>query len=204
MQWVLRELPRFLQEHKALERLHEEADWLVACAWRVGDSVEVDMDLDIHGKLYGVTLTYPDLFPETPAYIRPRDASQQWSFHQHGPGGSFCLEWRADNWDRAITGADLAKSLHRLLAAETHPEKPVRVPSAHHMSEGQRLRSSEHRLVCTSGLLAALTDIPNNAHRKLRKTSLLHIPATVAFISQLERSDGEMEKIADLPSGVST
>ena len=204
MQWALRDLLRFLQEHKDLERLQKEADWLVACAWRIDATVEVDMDFEIHGKPYQVTLTYPDLFPETPAYIRPRDASQQWSIHQYGPGGSFCLEWRADNWQRNVTGADLAQSLYRLLTAETHPEQPARVPSAHHLTEGQKLRSSEHRLVCTPGLLAALAIIPDNVHRKLRKTSVLHVPATVAFISKFEAADSEMANIGDLPSGVSS
>ncbi len=98
---------------------------------------------------------------------------------------------------------ELARSAHRLLAAEKHPEHPVRVPSAHHLTEGQKLRSSEHRLVCTSGLLAALAAIPNDSYRSLRKTSILHIPATVAFISTIEAADGEMVKIDDLPSGVS-
>lgn len=204
MQWVLRDLPRFLQEHKDLERLQKEADWLVACAWRIDADVEVDMDFEIHGNPYQVTLTYPDLFPETPAYIRPRDASQQWSIHQYGPGGSFCLEWRADNWQRSVTGADLAQSLYRLLTTETHPEQPARVPSAHHLTEGQKLRSSEYRLVCTPGLLAALAIMPDHVHRKLRKTSVLHIPATVAFISKLEAADSEMANIDDLPSGVSS
>jgi hypothetical protein len=204
MQWALRDLPRFLHEHKDFEQLHKEADWLVACAWRIDAAVEVDMDLEIHGKSYAVTLTYPDLFPETPAYIRPRDASQQWSIHQYGPGGSFCLEWRADNWQRSVTGADLAKSLHRLLTAETHPEQPVRVPSAHYLTEGQKMRSSEHRLVCTPGLLTALAVVPDNSHRSLRKTSLLHAQARVAFISKLAAADGEMAKIDDLPSGVSS
>mgnify|MGYP000458434548 FL=1 len=165
MQWALRDLPRFLQEHKDFEQLHKEADWLVACAWRIDAAVEVDMDLEIHGKSYAVTLTYPDLFPETPAYIRPRDASQQWSIHQYGPSGSFCLEWRADNWQRSVTGADLAKSLHRLLTAETHPEQPVRVPSTHYLTEGQKMRSSEHRLVCTPRLLTALAVVPDNSVR---------------------------------------
>ena len=58
MQWALRDLPRFLQEHKDLERLQKEADWLVACAWRIDAAVEVDMDFEIHGKPYQVTLTY--------------------------------------------------------------------------------------------------------------------------------------------------
>jgi ThiF family len=206
MQWVLRDPSRFLQERKDLEELHKEGDWLVACAWRVDADlvVEVDMDFHIHGKPYAVTLTYPDLFPETPAYIRPRDPSQQLSNHQYGPGGSLCLEWRADNWERHVTGADLARSAHRLLTAEKHPEQPVRVPSAHYLTEGQKLRSSEHRLVCTFGLLEVLATIPNNSCRSLRKTSVLHIPATVAFISKLEAASGEMVKIDDLPSGVSS
>lgn len=206
MQWVLRDPSRFLQERKDLEQLQKEADWLVAYAWRVDADlvVEVDMDFEIHGKSYAATLTYPDLFPETPAYIRPRDASQQWSNHQYGPGGSLCLEWRADNWERHVTGADLARSAHRLLAAEKHPEQPVRVPSAHHLTEGQKLRSSGHRLVCTLGLLEILATIPNNSFRSLRKTSVLHIPATVAFISKIEAADGEMVEINDLPSGVSS
>jgi hypothetical protein len=206
MQWALRDPSRFLQERKDLETLQKEADWLLACAWRVDAElvVEVDMDFAIHGKSYAVTLTYPDLFPETPAYIRPRDTAQQWSNHQHGPGGSLCLEWRADNWQRHITGADLARSAHRLLAAEKHPEQPVRVPSAHQLTEGQKLRSSEHRLVCTSGLLAALATIPNNSYRSLRKVSLLHIPARVAFITNLEAANSEMVKIDDLPSGICT
>ncbi len=206
MRWALRDPSRFLQERKDLEQLQKEADWLVACAWRAGADfvVEVDMDFEIHGKPYAVTLTYPDLYPETPAYIRPRDTSQQWTNHQFGPGGSLCLEWRPDNWEPRVTGADLTRSAHRLLSAEKHPEQPVRVPSAHYLTEGQKLRSSEHRLVCTSGLLAALATIPNNSYRSLQKTSILHIPATVAFISKLEASDGEMVKINDLPSGVSS
>lgn len=206
MQWVLRDPSRFLQERKDLEQLQKEANWLVACAWRVDADlvVEVDMDFEIHGKPYAVTLTYPDLFPETPAYIRPRDRSQQLSNHQYGPGGSLCLDWRADNWERHVTGADLARSAHHLLAAEKHPEQPVRVPSAHYLTEGQKLRSSEHRLVCTSGLLAALATIPDTSYRSLWKTSVLHIPARVAFIAKLEAAGGEMVKIDDLPSGVSS
>ena len=206
MQWALRDPSRFLQERRDLEQLEKEVDWLVACAWRIDADfvVQVDMDFEIHGEPYAGTLTYPDLFPETPAYIRPRDASQQWSNHQYGPGGSLCLEWRADNWQPHVTGAELARSAHRLLAAEKHPEQPVRVPSAHHLTEGQKLRSSEHRLVCTSGLLAALATIPDNSYRSLRQTSVLHIPARVAFISKLEAADGEMVKIDDLPSGVSS
>ena len=206
MQWALRDPSRFLQERKDLEELQKEADWLAACTWRVDADlvVEVDMDFEIHGKSYPLTLTYPDLFPETPAYIRPRDASLKLSNHQYGPGGSLCLQWRADNWERHVTGADLARSAHYLLAAEKHPEQPVRVPSAHFLTEGQKLRSSEHRLVCTSGLLAAMATIPNNSYRSLRKTSILHIPATVAFISKIAAADGEMVKINDLPSGVSS
>ena len=205
MQWALRDPSRFLQERTDLEQLATEASWLRACAWRInGDLIEVDLDLEIHGITYAATLTYPDVFPETPAYIRPRDGSLRWSNHQYGPGGSLCLEWRADNWDRRVTGADLVKSAYKLVATETHPTQPARVPSAHHLTEGQKLRSSEYRLVCTPALLTALAAIQNGTHRKLRKAAILHSSTTVAFISKLEGADGQMTKIDDLPAGVST
>ena len=92
MRWLLRDPARFLHELAELEKLSTEP-WLKAVAWRLGDefAVEVDVDMEIHDSLYAMTLTYPDLFPETPAYIRPRDSAEHWSGHQYGPGGSLCL-----------------------------------------------------------------------------------------------------------------
>jgi hypothetical protein len=93
MKWALDDPTRFLLERTELDRLAKEADWLTT-AWRLDDqlTIEVDLDLKIHDRIYEATLTYPDLFPDTPAYIRPRDRSQRWTGHQYGEGGSLCLE----------------------------------------------------------------------------------------------------------------
>jgi molybdopterin/thiamine biosynthesis adenylyltransferase len=204
MEWALRNPTRFLNERAAFERLAQEVGWLTALAWRLdaGLAVEVDFDLEIHGNSYAATLTYPDLFPETPAYIWPRDASQQWSYHQYGAGGSLCLEWRADNWDSRVTGADLVRSAHTLLAIERHPDQPARVPSAHRVTLGQTMRSSQHRFVCTAGGLAAFASLPVSVQRQLRTKTLLHRSATVGFVSQIEMADGSMQDVGDLPSGI--
>ena len=204
MEWAFRDPTRFLRERSEFERLAKEVDWLAATAWRLdaGFVVEVDFELEIHGNSYEATLTYPDPFPETPAYIRPRDPSQQWSNHQYGPGGSLCLEWRADNWDSRVTGADLVRSAYKLLATERNPDQPARVPSAHHVTLGQTTRSSLHRLVCTDGMLAALSTLSAPVNLRLRVNTLLHWSTTVAFVSQIETPDGSMQDIGDLPSGI--
>ena len=147
MEWVLRYPARFLRERAEFDELAKEK-WLKALDWRLeSGSIEGDVDMEIFGITYATTLTYPELFPETRAYIRPRDRSQQWSNHQYGPGGSLCLEWRADNWDSRTTGADLVRSAFKLLASERNPNEPVRVPSAHQLSSGQTVRTNEYRLV---------------------------------------------------------
>ena len=80
MNWALRDPVRFLREQDEFEKLLKEKQWLKGLEWRIDSSLslEVEIDLDIHGTTYSAKLTYPDLFPETPAYIRPRDRSQRW------------------------------------------------------------------------------------------------------------------------------
>lgn len=152
MLWTMRDPKRFLLEREELDRLSVEVEWIEAINWRVALNpflLEVDLDLMIHGLHLRVVLTYPDAFPFTPAYIRPRDKKEFLSIHQYGPGGSFCLEWRADNWQATVTGADLVRSLYKLISSETHPENPIHVPSAHRISLGQETRSENCRLVAT-------------------------------------------------------
>src|ERR1700674_5815589 len=160
MKWALDNPTRFLLERAEFDRLDKEADWL-NLAWHLDSTltVKVDIDLKIHGRTYAGTLTYPDLFPDTPAYIRPRDSSEQWSIHQYGPGGSLCLKWRADNWDNRVTGAELVRQAYELLSTEQNPEHPGRVLSAHRETPGQAMRSQVHRLICTPDLIAALKSL---------------------------------------------
>lgn len=207
MQWLLRNPARFLQEQAELEKLSNEP-WLKALAWRLGGefAVEVDVDMEIHASLYAMTLTYPDLFPETPAYIRPRDSAEQWSGHQYGPGGSLCLEYRADNWDRQVTGADLLRSAYKLLWTERNPDKPSEVASAHRQTQGQRLQANGYRLVCTADLSVKLSSLPDTGMFRLSVKEAFHESATVMFVSELEsvNADGSMETVADLPTGITS
>lgn len=203
MKWALDNPARYLHERAELGRLDREADWLNV-AWRLDSTltVEVDIELKVHGKTYAATLTYPDLFPETPAYIRPRDSSEQWSIHQYGPGGSLCLKWRADNWDNRVTGAELVREAYELLSTEQNPEQPGRVPSEHRVTPGQAMRSKVHRLVCTHELIEALQSLPSKATIGLQTNTLLHRSATVAFVSRLTQTDGAAKDLA-LPAGLS-
>jgi molybdopterin/thiamine biosynthesis adenylyltransferase/ubiquitin-protein ligase len=203
MKWALRDPARFLHERAELERLESEVDWLQAVSWRIESdlTVKVDFDFEVHGTQYNATLTYPDLFPETPAYIRPRDETQRWTTHQYGAGGSLCLEWRADNWNSGVTGADLVRSAHKLLSSETHPEHPAPVVSAHRQTIGQEARGSERRLVLTQAIKAALAAIPDGTMRRLKAESLIHSSASVLLVREIESDSGAMEAIGDVPAG---
>ena len=207
MRWLLRDPARFLHEQAELEKLSTES-WLKALAWRLGGefAVEVNVDMEIHGSLYAMTLSYPDLFPETPAYIRPRDSAEHWSGHQYGAGGSLCLEYRADNWDRQITGADLLRSAYKLLLTERHPDKPSQVATAHRQTQGQRLQASGYRLVCTAELSGKLSSLPAVGMFRLSVKEAFHETATVVFVCELEsvNRDGSMEGVADVPAGITS
>jgi hypothetical protein len=107
-----------------------------------------------------------------------------------------CLEWRADNWERHVTGADLVKRTSPARRRK-HPSSPAR-PVRALLTEGQKLRRRAPCLHRSGGT----GHIPNNPPQPT-EDPLYCIPATVAFISKLEAADGEMVKIDDLPSGIS-
>ena len=203
MKWALRDPARFLRERTELERLESEVEWLKAASWRVEPdlTVKVDFDFEVHGTQYQATLTYPDLFPETPAYIRPRDATQRWTAHQYGTGGSLCLEWRADNWNPNVTGADLIRSAYKLLSSETHPDHPAPVASAHRLTIGQAARGSERRFIHTDAMGVSLASVPEQSSRRLKAESLLHNSATIILLREIEGDTNSMEPVADVPAG---
>ena len=76
MKWAMDDPARFLRELAEIESLENEVDWLTT-AWTTGDggSIAVDLDIAVHGRAYAGRMTYPDMFPHSPPYIRPRDAS---------------------------------------------------------------------------------------------------------------------------------
>lgn len=204
MMWVLNNPSRFLHERAELDRLEVEVDWLTT-AWRIiGDGmIEVDLDMLIHGRNYSGRMTYPDVFPNSPPYIRPRDNSERWTVHQYGAGGSLCLQWRADNWLPHVTGADIVRSAFELLSTEQHPVTPGVVSSDHRLTEGQSMRNEEYRFVATKGFLNVLFTLPQQSKLTLKTHTILNSTATVAFVSEISTTDNSMQVISDVPSGIS-
>lgn len=204
MKWALLDPKRLTLEHLQLEELSAAAEWLTASHWRINEffQLEVDFDLLVHGSSYRATLTYPDAFPNTPAYIRPRDRSELWSGHQYGEGGSLCLEWRADNWHPGVTGADLVRSAYKLLSTEQHPETPTPVQSAHRPTQGQELSGKIHRLVATPALLKFLEDVPYDVAVPIQTETILHRSARVSIVTEVGGPAGGMVRVLDIPVGV--
>jgi hypothetical protein len=161
--WWIRNPDRFKREVVAIDALRERETWLSATTARlIKDGLQLcfDFDLVINEKTFPFTLKYPSYFPEIPPIVIPRDG-RRLSEHQYGEGGELCLEYRSDNWDPSITGAMMIESSYRLLSHErpTRDERAV-VPSAHHSSLGQQLRSSSCRFLLTRAFLAHGTGLP--------------------------------------------
>lgn len=207
MKWAMDDPARFLRERGEIERLESQEDWLTT-VWTIGDGglVAVDLDFAVHGRIFAGRMTYPDMFPSSPPYIRPRDASERWSVHQYGAGGSLCLQWRADNWQPQITGADMIRSAYELLSNEQHPEQPRVVPSAHRLTAGQAMRSTSQRFVATPELFRAWLALPLPSVTAF-KTAKIYSRGTkftiVVFVPEVSDAYEVMRKVPDLPTGIS-
>jgi len=205
MKWAMDDPARFLRERAELDRLEAEEGWL-STAWRMSDegSIEVDLDMTIHGRVFAGRLTYPDTFPDSPPYICPRDKSERWSDHQYGAGGPLCLQWRADNWHPDVTGADIVRSAHELLSTEQHPELPHTVPSAHRQTEGQDMRGAGRRFVATAELLTTWMALPLPSRARLTSATVYNVGTVVMFAAKVANSQDVLQEVADLPEGVAT
>jgi molybdopterin/thiamine biosynthesis adenylyltransferase len=205
MLWALEDPGRFVRERTALESLAGEATWMMGLKWDfVEDAkLKVDVDLAIGEQTFDVELVYPHLFPDTPAFVRPRTSTARWSSHQYGLGGVLCLEWGPDNWDPEITGAELLRSTYRLLSSERGDNVlPVAVPSRHRLTFGQEVRGSVRRLVLTSAVAEYLNGVAPQTLLRMTTHSVFHESALVIFVSELSPAEGESFRPADLPSGV--
>lgn len=206
MKWAIDDPARFLRERAEVERLEREEGWLTS-AWTIGDggSIAVDIDITVHGRTYEGRLIYPDVFPNSPPFIRPRDESELWSGHQYGAGGSLCLQWRADNWQPEVTGADMIRSAHELLNTEKDPEHPQPVPSAHRLTSGQELRVARRRLVATQGLLQACCDQPMPSITDFQVVTMYSIGTSltrVLFVPEISDAFGLKHEVPDVPKGI--
>lgn len=205
MIWVMDDPTRFLAEKSELEKLESGVDWL-STSWRMLENglFVVDLTVTVYGRPFVGQMTYPATFPNSPPYIRPLDSSELWSGHQYGPGGSLCLEWRADNWQTTVTGADMVRSAYSLLSAEHHPELPHAVPSAHRQTEGQSMRVTKQRFVGTSSLRLKFLALDMQSKTALKSSTKFHGATTVRFVTELADHQGDFKPVEDIPEGVYT
>jgi molybdopterin/thiamine biosynthesis adenylyltransferase len=152
MIWWLENPTRARSERQSIADLAEGVNWLRGVHWYLsnGAALVVDFEIDHDGESVPLTMTYAEFHPNAPPIVVPRDGSRL-SNHQYGAGGNLCLEYRADNWETAITGAMMIESAHRLIAGERDVDGP-QLPSAHYVSIGQSVRGSPFRFLVTPPL----------------------------------------------------
>jgi molybdopterin/thiamine biosynthesis adenylyltransferase len=202
MEWLTKYPDRFVRECAELDKLAKEVDWLIV-SWSITpDGIEVQLDMTVHDSVYKARMGYPAVFPNAPLYIRPRDPSERWSNHQFGPGGSLCLQWRADNWNSEVTGADVIKSAYELLHTENIPVTPGVVPSAHRLTEGQSARSSIFRSIVTNDALSVIKGLPDQVRVEFKTSSLFSDAGQVTFITNIKSAEDNAYIVADIPVGI--
>lgn len=204
MEWLTKYPDRFVLECMELDKLAQEVDWLTF-SWSITPedlSLEVQLDMTVHDKVYKARMGYPIVFPNAPLYIRPRDPSERWSNHQFGTGGSLCLQWRVDNWNSEVTGADIIRSAYELLHTENIPVTPGVVPSAHRVTEGQSARGSYFRSIVTNDALSVINGLQDQSKVEIKTSSLFSDAAQIAFITSIKVTEENAYIVGDIPAGI--
>ncbi len=161
--WILNS-ERVQRERQAIVNLLGQ-DWISGGAWNLDDGrLCVDVLLHVHQRTFACRLTYPQLFPSSPATVTPRESQERWSSHQYGASGELCLEWGPDNWHPEVSGAALLESAYRLLQGEANirakGEEPP-VPNRHATSLGQNFRTKIYRFLLSPAAQQVLACMPN-------------------------------------------
>lgn len=184
MSWWLTDVARAKAERTAIAQLSERDGWLSGISWRLGDDLHLIVDFDVqHGaETFGLSMTYPSTFPDTPPMVQPRD-ERRLSWHQYGPGGELCLEFRPDNWAPSITGAMMVESAHRLLSGERPGEnEPGIVRSAHQASIGRETRGEFTRFILNDSAATVLAALPVDVPTAITVWDRLAKPTWVASL----------------------
>ena len=169
MPWFLRDPERLRLERMGTEELLRSAKWLVGTDWCLDGDLCLDAVIRAHGHDYEVRVSFPALYPDAPAVVRPRNMQRRVSSHQYGGAdGPLCLEWGPDNWQRDVTAVQMLESAYRLFDTENplgedRPEIPVVAPSRHRLTVGQELRSEWARWYASRGLISYLAAQPGRS-----------------------------------------
>lgn len=187
---------RMRAETRELDELAGASAWLTKLEWGFTEAQDVcvNFDITVHDKVHEAVLVYPTLFPEAPAYVRPRKPDDSWSAHQYPSNGTLCLEWGPDNWHPGVTGVDLVNSTHRLLAFEKFgPALGLATPSRHDLTLGQSVRFKTLRFLITQQLQAALEDASRAAPIPLSVGTLHRRRELIAVATQLDEEASAVE-----------
>ncbi len=195
---------RMRAETRGLDGLASISPWLTKLAWGFTESKDVcvDFDITVNEKVHEAVLVYPALFPEAPAYVRPRKPDEAWSTHQYPSTGTLCLEWGPDNWHAGVTGADLIVSTHMLLAYEKlGPVIGITAPSRHEQTLGQLVRFETSRFIVTQRLQSSLVAASRETPIVLYVGTLHRRAEFVAVATRL--GDGEAAVDLGVPKEIS-
>jgi ThiF family len=205
--WYLRDLVRARQEREALEALAVAVDWLRPIEWRVDPALRLTMDVDIvaGGRIFPISLRYPNHFPHSPPLVLPRGDGEpeRWSSHQYGSGGELCLEFGPDNWHPDLTGRDMIESAFRLLAGEQSAgDIRGEVASRHSLTLGQRLSNRLLRLVTTPELRSALSVVPLGVTCAAKINITIGKPSWVVTVASFSISESDVWVDTTIPAAM--
>jgi ubiquitin-protein ligase len=182
--WWIYQKDRFSIEKSVIYELESIVGWLQVDKWQANDELAICVTFQVlHiDKIFRFKMIYPSVFPDSPPMIYTEDKVRI-SWHQYGADGELCLEYRPDNWQSSINGADMIASLHRLLSEEQHEDGHVtHAHSAHVSSLGRDLRSKVFRFLLTAGDLNSLNTL---AKGKPEKVCLKQRFVSKAFVTSL-------------------
>ena len=145
--WHVSDPARLIKEREAIANLVTANPNIHPGDWRFDPkTLRLVWDADIHanGKVFEMSLIYPNHFPLSPPTAIPRENSQRWSAEHQYTDGSLCLEVGGDNWQPDFTGADMVASAARLVTLESSDDAAP-IPSRELLTLGQEIRSEAIR-----------------------------------------------------------
>lgn len=206
--WFLRDPDRVKLERQGIQELTRSAEWLKGTEWHLDGDLYLDAVIQAHGHDYEVRVTFPALYPDAPAVVRPLHMQTRVSSHQYGGAdGPLCLEWGPDNWHREVTAVQMLQSAFKLFhtenpLGENRPAIPVVAASRHKLTPGQELRGEWARWYLSPGiedfLKAAPTPCVGSFKFSFRKVG----ENWTCFIHEAKSIDGTAWKDDQIPMGV--
>ena len=206
MLWFLKNQQRFIDEHKAIDRLAETADWLAGISWELdSNGLHLDVIIQAHGYDYPVRMIYPAMYPKLPPIVQPQDSTRRWSSHQYN-NGVLCLEWGPDNWHPNITGAQMLESAYRLFDIENPlgSNEQIAAPSRHYLTVGQELQGKFGRFYMGEVLIGYLASLPAESKGTFTFSSHSQQKSLLVIIQGVEPHGADISEDVSIPGGVKT